>query len=517
MIPGKAYKPEDLLRAAWRRRLTILVPIVLSAIGAGIYSFTQPNEFRSETTLLVTPPSGSGGLMNGTDVIPVEERLYTIRQQVVSHSRLLELAESTGLYQDWRKSHPTGDVADRMRRDVSIEIVKGNPRRVDGTFFKIAFVSTNPQTAAMVTNRLAEAFVKENAADRENAAKATASFIETQLNDARAKLEQQEAKIEEYRERFANELPTTMGSNMEALRRAETQLQNLEAALSTDRAQRVALESMIAAAKIPSPPGTASATRRSADLSTASIGTQLDAARNDLKALELQLTTEHPDVVRARRKIAELEERARAEGVPQSADGDVLSPAEVDRRQRLQQLQAQLTGLDQQIADKERNIPRLTQVMAQHQERLDAIPRHEAEFSALTRDQATFQQVYQKLLASRESAGIAQKLEAEQSDRFKVIEPAKVPTSPFRPDRQQWVLLGALFGLGLGVGLATLFEYLDSSLRSDVDVHAALGMPVLAMIPVMQTTGELTGKRNLKAVASALIITLMASAFAYMW
>ena len=51
----------------------------------------------------------------------------------------------------------------------------------------------------------------------------------------------------------------------------------------------------------------ASAPRRSSDLSNASIGTQLDAARNDLKALELQLTTEHPDVVRARRKITELE------------------------------------------------------------------------------------------------------------------------------------------------------------------------------------------------------------------
>jgi protein tyrosine kinase modulator len=516
MIPGKAYKPEDLLRAAWRRRLMIAVPIILSAIGAGLWSFTQPNEYRSETTLLVTPPSGSSGLVAGADVIPLEDRLYTIRQQVVSHDRLVELSESTGLYQDWRKAHPAGDVAERMRKDVSIEIVKGNPRRVDGTFFKIGFVSTNPQTAAMVTNRLAELFVRENAADREKAAKNTAAFIETQLTEARNKLESQEDKIEQYRGQYAPELPTTLASNMEALRRTEAQLQNLEAALSADRGQRAALESMIAAAKVPSPAGSGSS-RRSSDLSNASIGAQLDAARSDLKALELQLTGEHPDVIRARRKIAELEARARIEGVPQSADGDVLSPGEIDRRQRLQQLQAQLTGLDQQIADKEHNIPRLNQTMAMYQARLDAIPRHEAEFGALTRDHETLQAVYQKLLAGRESAGIATKLEAEQTERFKVIEPAKVPNSPFRPDRQQWVLLGALFGLGLGIGLATLFEYLDSSLRTDVDVHAALGMPVLAMIPVMHTTSEVSGRKTIKAAASALFVTFLVSALALMW
>jgi uncharacterized protein involved in exopolysaccharide biosynthesis len=66
MIPGKSYKPEDLLRAAWRRRLMIVVPIILSAIGAGLWSFTQPNEYRSETTLLVTQPSGAGNLVAGT-------------------------------------------------------------------------------------------------------------------------------------------------------------------------------------------------------------------------------------------------------------------------------------------------------------------------------------------------------------------------------------------------------------------------------------------------------------------
>ena len=53
MIPGKTYKPEDFLRAAWRRRTMIAIPIVLSAIGSAIWSYTQPNEYRSETTLLV--------------------------------------------------------------------------------------------------------------------------------------------------------------------------------------------------------------------------------------------------------------------------------------------------------------------------------------------------------------------------------------------------------------------------------------------------------------------------------
>ncbi len=516
MVPGKTYKPEDLLRAAWRRRVMIAVPIILSAIGAAMWSLTQPNEYRSETTLLVVPPSGAGSIIAGTEVVPLEERLYTIRQQVVSHARLVELAESAGLYQDWRKAHPTADVAERMRRDVTIEIVKGNPRRVDGNFFKISFVSTNPQTAAMVTNRLADLFVRENAVDRENAAKTTAAFIESQLAEARTKLEGQESKIEAYRERYAPEMPAALSSNMEALRRTEAQLQNLETALSTDRGQRAALESMIAAAQVPVATGSG-APRRPADLASASIGAQLDAARNDLKAFEQQLTAEHPDVVRARRRIVELEERARAEGVPQSADGLVLSPAEIERRERLQNLRAQLTGLDQQIADKERTIPRLRQTMAMYQARIDATPRHEAEFAALTRDHATLQSVYQKLSASRESAGIATKLEAEQAERFKVIEPAKVPTSPFRPDRQQWVLLGALFGLGLGLGLAALFEYLDSSLRTDVDVHAALGMPVLAMVPVMHTSGELTGRRTLRAAASAIFVTLMVSAIAYMW
>jgi uncharacterized protein involved in exopolysaccharide biosynthesis len=216
--------------------------------------------------------------------------------------------------------------------------------------------------------------------------------------------------------------------------------------------------------------------------------------------------------------VRELEERARTEGAPQSPDGGVLSPAEVARQQRLQELQGQLKSLDQQIADKEAALPRLHQAVAMYEERIDATPGHEAELSTLTRDLTTLQGIYQRLLANRENSEIATKLEAEQSiERFRVIEPAQVPTSPFRPDRTQWVFLGALFGLGLGIGLVALFEYRDSSLRSDADVAAALGLPVLAMIPVMKTSGDAAGRRGVRAAISAVIASFMAMVLALVW
>jgi polysaccharide chain length determinant protein (PEP-CTERM system associated) len=518
MIPGKQYRPEDFIRAAWRRRWMILVPVVLAAAATAIWSLGQPDEYRSETTLLIVPPSGAGNLVSEKGVVPIEDRLYTIRQQVVSRDRLMELIDSADLYPELRRTRPTADVADRMRKDVDIQIVKGNPRRIDGNFFKIGFVSTNPQTAAMVTNRLADLLVRENADDRKNAARAATSFIEGQLTEARNKLEAQEAKVEAYRQRFSSEQPSMLQSNLEAIRRTETQLQNLEAALSAERGQHVALESMIAAAETPMPPGAGpEPRRRPAEVSGASVGVQLDAARNELKTLELQLTPEHPDVVRAQRRIHELEDRARAEGVPQSADGDLLSAAEIARRQRVQELQGQLKSLDQQIADKEQNLPRLKQAIAMYQGRVDATPTHESELTSLTRDQATLQAVYQKLLSDRENSGIATSLEADQTERFKVIEPAQVPTKPFRPNRPEWVFLGGLFGLGLGIGLVALFEYRDSSLRTDHDVLAALGLPVLAMIPVMHTSAEANGRRNLRAAISALVVTLMGTVVALVW
>ncbi len=517
MIPGKQYKPEDFLRAVWRRRWMVIAPALLAALAVAVWARSQPDEYRSETTLLIVPQSGADNLSRANDAVPIEDRLYTIRQQALSHASLERLIDDEGLFKAWRAAHPTGDPVPVLRQDIAIDIVKGNPRRVDGNYFTMSFISQEPATAARVANRLATLFVNENAVDRSNASRSAMDFIETQLAEARTKLEAQEKKVEVYRQRYGLELPAMLLSNLDMLRKTEGQLQDLEDALNADRARRVGLQGMISAAENQQVSAAPVPTTAAEALGSA-VGVQLEAARQELRALELRLTPEHPDVISARRRIATLEERARAEGVPESADGGVLSPAELQRRQRLQELQSEMASLDRQIADKEHSVPRLQATIATYQARVDASPTHEADLTALNRDLDTLQAVYQRLLASRENAAISARQETEQgNERFKVIEPARIPMAPFRPNRLRWVAMGGLFGLGLGLGLVGMFEYRDSSLRTDADVVTALGFPVLAMIPDMRTAAQVTGRKRLQAIVSVLVLTLMASAIALMW
>src|SRR5207249_2843304 len=109
---------------------------------------------------------------------------------------------------------------------------------------------------------------------------------------------------------------------------------------------------------------------------------QLQAAQTTLTAMLLRLKPEHPDVLQMKRTIAELQKRADEEALQRpvsTGDGQSLSPAELARRNRLQEATTQLANLDRQIAAKGAEEARLRATIAQYQRRLEAIPGHESE------------------------------------------------------------------------------------------------------------------------------------------
>ena len=76
----------------------------------------------------------------------------------------------------------------------------------------------------------------------------------------------------------------------------------------------------------------------------------------------------------------------------------------------------------------------------------------------------------------------------EIGDRFRVIEPARLPEKPFSPNRRNFFFMGLMAAFAFSVCLAAAIEYRDSSLRTEDDIVASLRLPVLATIPVLNRT-----------------------------
>jgi polysaccharide chain length determinant protein (PEP-CTERM system associated) len=516
MLPGKNYKPEDYLEILWRRRLIIGVPLVLFTIATAIYARSLPNLYRSEATILVVPQRVPESYIHSTVTARIEERLTSMSQQITSRARLERLIQDFDLYREERSVKPMEDVVEQMRKDISIDIDRA--RRAQGGAFRIGFVARSATSAMQVSEKLASMFIEENLRDRAVLAEQTSQFLDTQLEQARARLEEQEEALEAYRLQHGPEMPAQLQSNIQVLQNTQMQLQALRDGIARDHDRRLVLERLLTDASTPivspAPPAEPQAP-------AASAAQQLEAARVALQALELKYTAEHPDLQRARRFVGELEEKARLEaalGMP-TDPVIVASGAELNRRRRVSQLKADLAALDLQVNRKEQEETRLVGQVALYQQRIEAAPTRESELVQLNRDYNTMNEVYQKLLAKKQDSEVAANLERRQiGEQFRVIDPARLPATAFSPNRPRLHFLGALAGLAFGLVLAGLIEYRDTAVRSEEDVVSAIALPVLALVPSMISERDRVRQRRQRVVAvCATTALVLVCAAVFVW
>ncbi|MBI2221557.1 MAG: hypothetical protein HYU53_10155 [Acidobacteria bacterium] len=529
MLPGRSYTPEEIIGTLRRRWLAVAVPAVLVALGTPIVTSLLPDVYSARAVILVVPQRVPENYVRSTVTTRLEDRLQTISQQILSRTRLEKIIADFDLYAEERKTALTEDILERMRRDIDIRIDNGRGRRDDGASFSVSYDAPTALLAMKVTERLGSLFIEENLRDREILAEGTNQFLESQLEEARRRLVTHEEKLEEYRRRYAGELPTQQQGNLQAIQHAQVQLQNLAEAAARDRDRRLVIQREIA--DVASQTIVQASARRGRDGEgdesdggpIATPAEQLEAARRTMTSLQARLTAEHPDVVRQARRVRELEaaverEAARAplgDGTPARA----LTPAEAVQRNRAAELRAEADSLQRELERKAAEELRLRRLIELHQRRVDASPTREAELVALTRDYDTLQNLYTSLLSKNEEAKISANLERRQiGEQFRLLDAARLPERPASPNRPLLNVLGALVGIGLGLGIGILLEYRDNSIRNEDDVLRVLGLPVVAVVPTMWTARE---KRRLRrrrlALLSGTAVVMLVAGSALVW
>ena len=511
MIPGKKYRPEDFLRVFFARRWLFVLPFAVVALTTALVVYLLPDRYRSRAVIQIVPARVPSDLVKATGGPNLNARLQTMMPRILSRTRLEALIAEFNLYADERRTELMEDVIERMNHDIDVSVVRGNA-------FQVTYEAQNRVTALRVTARLAQLFIDESYRDREVYAQGASQFIESQLEETRQRLVEHEKKLEEYRRQHSGELPSQLTSNLTGASNSQLQLQSINDTLSRDRDRLQALERELndLMSQEPAAPAAASV---DVDAGTGSAAQQLEAARRQLRQMELRLKPEHPDVARMKRIISDLEQKAEAETLqtPVSGAARAMSPAEKVRQDRITEIKNNIDATRSQIARRERDADAIRDSLTRYQARAEAAPSRETELIELNRDYDTLRTMYEGLLKKSQESQMAAALETRQiGEQFRLVEPARAPERPVSPNRPQLNLLGVFGGLALGLAFVALAEYRDTTFKTEDDIMTSLALPVLAMIPNMVTRTERRHRRRRRVMlsATAVFVALMIAATA---
>jgi polysaccharide chain length determinant protein (PEP-CTERM system associated) len=466
--PGRSYNANDYKEIFLRRKLYFIIPFVVIFTAAVLWAALAPRKYQASTLVLVTPQRVPAELVRPTVTAGILERLNSISQEIMSRTRLEQIIDELKLYQSELKSMKREEVVEMMRKNIKVDL----PKRTAETagYFVINYTGEDPRIVTVVANKLASLFIEENLKLREQQAVGTTEFLTTELSATKERLEAQGQTLADYKRRNMGSLPEQRDTNIKMLEQLQLQSQrNEESTRALEDRKLLILRSM---ADIENPPQAApeKGGGPAGQRATGSAEVQIEEQKKLLADLQSRYTDRHPDIVRTKKRISDLEKNKETLGVKNDP--------------RYRELNAALAETDRQVRRLRDDGEKLRAQIGQYRGRIEGTTQREQEMAAMVQEYYNTRLQYDTLIKKSEEAQQAENLERRQKgEQFRVIDPARLPEKPVQPDIPKVLLIGLFAGLGCGLGGIFVREQLDRSFRDPEDAEVTLGLKVLANIP----------------------------------
>lgn len=461
---AKQINVQDIIDALLKKWHWVTIPLLIFLfIGAWLY-VVLPRQYEATTLILVQPQEIPSAYVTATVSTGIEERLRTLSQEVMSRSNLENIMMEMDLSRDERAQGVSMDIlVASMRKAIEVNTLGG--ARGQTSSFTIKYRGQDPWKVAEVTNRLASFFIESHLKLRARQASETTLFLDKQLNELKALLQQQEAKVKEYRNQFMGELPEQLTSNISTISGLQLRLESIQASLTEALNGRLVLQSQLSQMESNLPGATL--TQRAQRIST--LRSQLEEARG-------RYTPEHPSVRMLEKQIEELQS-AKDESGPGGMDPHAA------------ELKNQLAAANIEVETLKSDANRLKQRIDYYQQRVENTPKREQELAALTRDYTITQQNYQRLLDRYYEAQRAESMEKrQQGEQFRIVDYAQPPEVPVSPNKFKIGLVFLALGIGTGAGLIFLLEFMDTSVKGIKQLENwSGGVPCITAVPLALT------------------------------
>lgn len=313
---------------------------------------------------------------------------------------------------------------------------------------RLHYDSPDPKLSANILNSLAKAYINLNLERRFDATTYARNFLQERLQQVKAKLEESERELVEFSRR----------EEIIAIDQKESVItQNLtaaNAALIDAEKKRIAAESVY---------------RQMLGARGQGLTQVLDSTIiQDLKQTRAKLEAQYQDNLSVYKPAYPTMVQLRNQ----------INQVDTMINQEIGNIRAAITA-DYEAAKNEEALLRAN--LNRMKQEVLALQGRSIQFNILRRETDTNRQLYDGLLQRYKEVGVAAGV---GTNNISVVDEAKVPSRPYKPNWRLNALLALVLGLLGGVGLAFLFEHLDDTVRRPEDLEKLLGLPVLGVIPM---------------------------------
>ena len=534
--------------ALLRRRKTMILTVAVSLLAASAaLAFLLPAVYRSTATILIEEQEIPPDLVRSAIATYADQRIETIKQQVLSRSTLWRIVEQYNLYKDLRKQSPTEEVLIRFVKDIQIEVMnvkvidKRTQNPTQATIaFTLAYDGESAELAQKVANELTSLFLSQNLKTRERHAQETTAFLKRESENLSHHIQELEQKLSWVKRRAEGALPELVQLNMQLLSQVQREVIDSDRDIRSLKERKTYLEGELATLKPHTPLISASGERLldsserlkslRAQYASASaylepdhpdliklkqemsslekeagatdgreeLSKRLTAERAALAALRERVGVMHPDVIRLQHVVTSLERELQTAMARPSQPLAIKpeNPAYINIQSQLASTTASLQSLEAARVDLKRR-------MAEFAKRLESTPTVEPEYLDLVRDRESSVRKYQEITSRLMEAQVSAELEVQRKgERFSLINPPELPEKPDRPNRLAILLLGAFLAIAGGVGIGVVADNVDRRIfTADQLGRTMRGIP-LTVIPYLPSEGELVALGRRRAVFS---------------
>lgn len=326
----------------------------------------------------------------------------------------------------------------------------------DTRLLEVTYVSSDAKMAAHSVNTLFSKFIEFNLEMKAESTKQAAEFLTGQIEDMRRNLAQKEQELQEYGKR--KELYYLRGEDSTVVQK----LSDLNGAYTSAQIERINKESVYRELK--GKPFDSYPDVRVNSL-VQGLKQEFSARESEIKKKSQIFQDSYPEMQRL---------RSQQEGLQKRIDSETADIA----RKSLNQAEAEY-----QAALKKENA--LMEMLNLQKGSVVSSNANAIYYNSLKIEVENMRNLLDFLTRKQKESMLSSRLEGLNTSNIKIVDRAEIPQLPFSPNKQRTIMLALMLGIGGGIFLIFVLNYLDNSVKSPEDVEKFLHIPALGFVPAV--------------------------------